>query len=203
MIYREQTEWVIRDRLPTIAISSERSGEEGFPPYSSDFSLTLSSPQSFPVYVEATTRLGTAIGGADYIHQHSILTIPAGQVKATFSVPIIDDDEVESSEVFYANLIASDEAAIFSPSAAGYIRDNDGPSALRIHSLSFSGGRVRFKFNTVLGSYYLVESSTSIDSGPWSRVTQEREARQLLTEFVESAPSQDALPRYFRVRRTR
>ena len=72
------------------------------------FTLTVSTPSAIPVSVTATVTDGTAMAGAgDYAATNAVVTIPAGQPGAAFTVRVAGDEEFESpDEVFYVDLSA-------------------------------------------------------------------------------------------------
>ncbi len=72
---------------------------------------------------------GSAIGGNDFVDNSGYALIPAGQTYVNFSVPIINDSNVELEEYFYVNIKDPDYAVIGSPDQATItIVDNDKPS---------------------------------------------------------------------------
>ncbi|PTX61122.1 uncharacterized protein UPF0560 [Kordia periserrulae] len=60
--------------------------------------VTLDVPSDVDTVVGVSTSGGTATQNLDYTTTVQTLTIPAGQVSASFTVPIIDDTDVEQAE---------------------------------------------------------------------------------------------------------
>ena len=73
-----------------------------------DFPLTLSSPQSSAVTVDAGTMDGTgdtgAVAGRDYVQTDQTVTFPAGATQETLPVPLIGTVPVAQTETFSVNL---------------------------------------------------------------------------------------------------
>ena len=86
------------------------------------------------IRLQADTNDGTAIAGSDYrALVATAVTIPAGQSSATFSVPLIDDDQFEPTESFTVQLsAASDNATLADATASGAIVDDEQPPPTQI-----------------------------------------------------------------------
>ena len=78
------------------------------------------------VTVDYATEDGTAIAGEDYVAVSGTLTFAAGQTTQSFSVPILNDGQVESGEIFTLILTNPSQGAVLSgPSKNVRIIDND------------------------------------------------------------------------------
>jgi hypothetical protein len=90
--------------------------------------VTRSGNAAGSASVSYATRAGTALAGADFTHASGSLTWGDGQLGArTFSVPIINDTDVEGSETFTVELSNAAGAVLGSPTTATVtITDNDG-----------------------------------------------------------------------------
>ncbi|AXG72369.1 calx-beta domain protein [Kordia sp. SMS9] len=62
--------------------------------------VTLDVPSDVDTVVGVSTSGGTAVENLDYTATTQTLTIPAGQLSASFTVPIVDDSDVEQTESF-------------------------------------------------------------------------------------------------------
>jgi uncharacterized repeat protein (TIGR01451 family) len=91
-------------------------------------SVTLDAPNPFAdSSVAYATSDGSARSGSDYTAQTGILTIPADQISASFSVPIIDDLVPESGQTVLLSLSNAGGATLALPSSATLtILSNDG-----------------------------------------------------------------------------
>jgi uncharacterized repeat protein (TIGR01451 family) len=98
--------------------------------------ITLDAPNPFADTILAyATSAGSAQAGSDYTARSGILTIPAGQTSASFSVPIIDDLVPESGETVLLSLSNASGAMLATPSSATLtILANDGVTSPQITS---------------------------------------------------------------------
>ena len=115
-------------QLPTISISDATVVEGNAGTTNLVFTLTLSSLSSDSVSVAVgTTATSTATSGIDFIAGNAIVTIPAGQTTATFTVQVLGDLLFEPTEVLYATLSNPSGGVIADTQAIGRIVDNDSP----------------------------------------------------------------------------
>ncbi len=111
------------DAPPDLAISDASAAE---PAGTAIFTISLSVLSSLDVSVEAATADNTATGGSDYTAvPTTTLTIPAGSLTATLSVPVLDDPEDEAPETFFVNLAQPVNAAIGDNQGLGTITSDD------------------------------------------------------------------------------
>ncbi|HUE70756.1 MAG TPA: Calx-beta domain-containing protein [Pirellulaceae bacterium] len=100
------------------------------------FTVTLSAPYDAPVTVDYATADLTpdeeywyggpaATAGVDYIATVGTLTIPAGQVSGTITVPVNGDRVGEQNELFFVNLTNPTSAIFASSQAVGTIIDDE------------------------------------------------------------------------------
>ena len=84
--------------------------------------VTLNTPSSQTVTVGYATHDGTGHSGTDYTAQSGTLTFAPNVVSQTLSVPILDDNQVESSESFTLSLSSpSVGLALSSPATATFV----------------------------------------------------------------------------------
>ncbi|MBX3060565.1 MAG: DUF11 domain-containing protein [Anaerolineae bacterium] len=100
----EATVWILdNDSFPLVSLSSEQYivpedvGE-------AVFTVTLSHDYPEPVSLIYQTADGTAVADEDYTPITATLVMPPGVTAATFTVPIIDNTQVEPSESFFVSL---------------------------------------------------------------------------------------------------
>ncbi len=74
--------------------------------------MTLSEVSGRDVSVNYVTMNGSATAGSDYTAVTGTLTILAGQISGTISVPVIGDAEVEGDETLKVNLSGAVNANI-------------------------------------------------------------------------------------------
>ena len=97
--------------------------------------MTLDQAGTETVSVDYATADGTAAAGSDYAATAGTLTIAAGSVAATITVPILDDTLVEPIEAFTVTLSDADGATVADGEATATVTDNDVP-ALSIGDLT-------------------------------------------------------------------
>ena len=108
--------------LPTVHVSDAAADESAGAIH---FGVALSAAATSAVTVQYATQPGTATAPEDYQHTSGTLTIPAGTVTATLSVPLIDDSIHESAETLTIQLSSPTGATLAASTAAGTISDND------------------------------------------------------------------------------
>ena len=123
------------DLEPTLSINDVTMSEDGG---GANFTVSLSSPSSFPVTVNYSTADGTATAGSDYTAASGTLTFPAGETDETISVPIVDDFLYEGVETFSLNLTNPANATISDGQGMGTILDNDPEPTLSINDMTVS-----------------------------------------------------------------
>ncbi len=88
------------DAPPVITISNVNVVEPTAGTTNAVFVVSLSKAVDQPVTVDYTTVNGTAVAPGDYTTTTNTLTIPAGQVSGTISVPVRADADTEGVENF-------------------------------------------------------------------------------------------------------
>ncbi len=97
------------------------------------FTATLNQAQASNVVINYVTQDGTATAPADYTAKTSQVTIPAGQLSATFSIDIKGDRINEGNQTFLLNLSASTPGVVLARNnAIGIIVDDDAARTLTI-----------------------------------------------------------------------
>ncbi len=96
------------------------------------FTVTLSEVSGRAVTVNFTTVNGTATAGSlgDYTTTTGTLTIPAGQLTGTITVPVVGDTTVESAETFKINLSGASGANIGDNQGTCTISNDDAAALL-------------------------------------------------------------------------
>ncbi len=148
----EATGTILDDRpadttgLPQLTIA-DTTAVEGHPVV---FAVVLSAQSAQPVTVEWTVLGGTATQNADYalvslfdllaafeagltfeellvLSTGGVLTISAGQTRATFSIRTLQDQQVEGDETLHVMLVNPTEATLAKATATATIQDDDSP----------------------------------------------------------------------------
>lgn len=88
------------DQVPFIIITSAQEQENAAANGGLVFTLSRLGSTAQAVSVTASTLDGSAKAGSDYTAVASVVTIPAGQTTATFTVPVSADNAVEIVEEF-------------------------------------------------------------------------------------------------------
>ena len=110
---------------PSLRIGDATVDEGGGPAV---FTVTASAESSGTMTVDYETAADSATAGSDYQSTSGTLTIGAGELSATFEVPVIDDSDPEADETFAVNLSNAQGATIEDDEGVGTIRDDDGTS---------------------------------------------------------------------------
>lgn len=98
---------------PTISISGPAVVGEA--DGTATFDVTLDGPTSVPVRVIYGLISGTARSGLDFIGTAGLVTIPAGEVTASFQVRLINDRVTENTEKFTVKINAAYGATFTAP----------------------------------------------------------------------------------------
>lgn len=119
--------------LPTVSVSdiivNENSGN-------AIVQVCLSAPATSSKSINVTTQNGSALSGPDYTTTSQILTFDIGETCIPFSVPIIDDNLIESPESF--NVLLSNPSGITILDGTGVITilDDEPPCGAQAPSIS-------------------------------------------------------------------
>jgi hypothetical protein len=89
------------------------------------FTISLSAASAFPVSVTVGTSPSTALTPSDFTSMSAVLTIPAGQTSATYSIPVIDDAWAEPTEGFFLSMQGPVNATIARVAGVATILDNE------------------------------------------------------------------------------
>ena len=114
--------------IPSLSIASV-TVEEG--DSSASLTVTIDKGSYQDISVSYTTSNGTALSASDYTASSSSATITAGNTSVSLSVPILDDNVVEATEVFIvtlSNVVPQDAASTAQAIATVTITDDDVPS---------------------------------------------------------------------------
>ncbi|MCL4872244.1 MAG: hypothetical protein KJ063_25065, partial [Anaerolineae bacterium] len=109
---------------PTISISDSTAVESA--PFLT-FTITLNITGEQDVLVDYGTVDGTAVAHTDYLPISGTLTIPAGQVTAVLTVPLLDNDLDDGDRTFSLVLSNPVNGELGNDTAIGLILDDDDP----------------------------------------------------------------------------
>jgi hypothetical protein len=110
--------------LPTITISDSTAVESA--PFLT-FTVTLHITSEQDVLVDYETLDGTAVAHADYLPISGALTIPAGQVTAVLTVPLLNNELADGNRSFTLVLSNPVHGELGNGTAVGLILDDDAP----------------------------------------------------------------------------
>jgi hypothetical protein len=114
---------------PALQIGDRTSAEGAVGTTNFSFPVTLSSPSSQTVTVQATTRSGTA-GSGDYSSRNVTLTFPANSAAAqNVDVSVTGDTTSETDETFFVDLTDPSNAKVSDPQGVGIIQNDDAAAA--------------------------------------------------------------------------
>ena len=119
--------------LPTLTIKDSGTVIEGDP---AEFLVRLSAESEQAVTVAFATADGTAKAGSDYRSTTGTLRFEPGDAEETITVPTVEDDQAEETEVFRVTLSRPTGATLEDDTGAGTIEDDDEVVARRPPALS-------------------------------------------------------------------
>jgi ELWxxDGT repeat protein len=145
----------ILDDEPRIAIGDVTKAEGNTGTTSFTFQVSLSVVTDAAVKVNYSTSLGTASSG-DLQAVSGTLTIPAGQLSGSITVPVLGDRVPESTEMFFVTLSTPTNAGITDGNATGTITDDE--PRISIDDVSMKEGKkghtTLFTFTVTLSAAY-------------------------------------------------
>lgn len=107
-----------------------------------EITIDISSPSTSPMAVDVTlvTELLTATQDIDFVFMNQTITIPANSVDSiVLNIPITNDTEVETDEVFLLELSNPSNATLGNETITGiYISDTDSQVAVATNDLSIT-----------------------------------------------------------------
>jgi Ca2+-binding RTX toxin-like protein len=122
---------------PTVSVSDASITEGDSGTANASFTISLSYAALDPITISYSTSNGTA-GAGDFTSTTGSVTIPAGQLTATVSVPVVGDTTFEATETFNLNLTSANNGVVITDGTGiGTITDNDVAP-----TLSIVGGQV-------------------------------------------------------------
>jgi probable HAF family extracellular repeat protein len=89
------------------------------------FTLSLSAASTEPVTVAFATANGTATADSDYLNASGTVTFAPGETTKTIPIGVKGDKKRETSESFFIDLTAADNALILDGQALGTILNDD------------------------------------------------------------------------------
>jgi len=119
--------------LPTITVGDASVNEDDG---TATVTVTLSAPSDEEVRVSYTTVNGSAVAGDDYVYAADTLIFAAGEISQQIVFNIIDDDDIETDEVFSVQLFNSENAIIDDGIGNIAIVDDDGVASTPTLSIS-------------------------------------------------------------------
>ncbi len=168
---------ITNNDFPTLAINNVTVTESNTASVSAVFTVTLSAASSQAVTANYATANGTATAGTDYTATSGTLTIPAGALSSTITVPVLPDVVDEPNETFAVNLSTAVNASIADSQGVGTITDNDAAPVLTINDVTLTEGnsgtqaavftvtRTGTTANTITVNYATANGSPAASSG--------------------------------------
>jgi hypothetical protein len=191
--------------LPTVYINDVSLVEGDAGKANAIFVLTLSEESTAPVTVDFATGDGTATSSNnDYEGRAGTATIPAFQITAAITVPVVADTSVEPNETFFVDLTRPVGAILASARGMCTIINDDGTSA---QPTIFFNSINRMPLEGDTGNHYNFEVSLSGVSrtavtvnyatadGTATVADNDYEARSGILTF----PANDSTPQFIRV----
>ena len=163
------------DAAPTLSINDVSLVEGNSGTKQATFTVTLSAASSFQVSVAYATVDGTALEGGsanagqdDYEASSSVLVIAPGKTSATISVLVNGDTVPETSENFFVQLSAPQNAAIADGQGQATVTNDDALPTITIDDVTApegDAGTKTFTFTVTLsgpsGSQVTVDYATA------------------------------------------
>jgi hypothetical protein len=128
--------------------------------------ICASAASASPITVNYSTANGSAVSGGDYAASTGTATIPAGQLCATVTVNITDDNTNEPTESFTVNLSGANGATIADNAGTVTITDNDAAPGGNCDNISAVAGNGNIVVNGVSGPI----TSIQVFDASWNTV---------------------------------
>jgi Calx-beta domain len=112
---------------PVIYANSASIVEHGTGPVTMQFTINLTSAATTAVTVNYQTSNNTALVGTDYTAATGMLTIAAGSMSGTISVPVLPDVLATTNRVFYLSMSGPTGATLATPKLSGTIVEQNTP----------------------------------------------------------------------------
>jgi len=131
-----------------------------FPPVVSEtagtavFNVSLDAPRTKPLVLSYSTVDGTAHGGKDFTKTAGSLTIPAGSLTGSVSIPITNDAIFNGDRTFRLRVRIpnrNDLPALFSTAT---IHDDETTPRMTVTAVAYSDPTIRPNPNTVDGAFF-------------------------------------------------
>jgi subtilisin-like proprotein convertase family protein len=149
---------IIDDDRPGVTIGDVTITEGNSGLKNVTFTVFLGSLSNLPVTVTYSTQDGTganaAKAGTDYVTTTNTVTIPAGSLSATFTVPIIGNILFQPNRTFFVNLSNPINGSILRSQATATIIDDEGAqlSIGDMSNLEGFAGTTQFVFTVYLSN---------------------------------------------------
>ena len=145
----------ILDNEPRASVNDVTVTEGNTGSVNATFTVTLSATSTLDVIVRYDTANGSAAGGSDYATTTGTVTVPAGQLSRTFTVPVTGDRVAESSETYQVNLTSPVNAGIADGQGVGTILDNEPRISINnVSKREGNGNTTKFVFTVTLSAPY-------------------------------------------------
>ncbi len=128
------------DDTANISINDVTGVEDNRGTSNAVFTVTLSTVSAQKVTTAFATQDGSAKAPADYTARNGTLTIPAGTMTGTITIPIASDSLKEANETFTVRLSNASSGVIVDDSGTGTIQDNGAPPLLSINDVTITEG---------------------------------------------------------------
>lgn len=145
------------DRMPEIFFAPSHHINEGVGSVSIE--VTRGGNINNTVSVHYDTENFTATSDNDYTQSSGVLTFPPGETRRVISIPIRNDTETETSEVFFVRLSSPENASIRNSTTSVVINNDDALHTYSISPASVSESAGRFHFRVERSSTADAESS--------------------------------------------
>jgi len=177
---------------PTLSVNDVAIVEGNSGTKIATFTVTLSVPQSGPVFFDVATADLTAQAGSDYVAKALTgVRIAAGATSRAFTVTVNGDTSVEYGELFFVNLANPVGAVIGDGQGVGTIANDDESvtPALSIGDVSVSEGNS----GTKLATFTVSLSAAATGEVSYDIATTDGSAESI-NDFVAAALSNQSIP---------
>jgi hypothetical protein len=177
---------------PTLSVNDVAVVEGNSGTKIATFTVTLSVPQSGPVFFDVATADLTAQAGSDYVAKALTgVRIAAGATSKTFTVTVNGDTSVEYGELFFVNLANPVGAVIGDGQGVGTIANDDEAvtPTLSIGDVSVSEGNS----GTKLATFTVSLSAAATGEVSYDIATTDGSAESI-NDFVAAALSNQSIP---------
>lgn len=132
--------------------------------------IQLDPPSNLPVEIAYRVHPGTATSGTDFLAQAGVLTIEPGQRTGNVTVFARGDTLFEPTETIWVTIDEIRNASLASLQSSVVLTNDDPLPIPSVRLEPALEGALQFRFDSVSGAYYRLQSRTNLVQGTWLNV---------------------------------